>query len=141
MQSPQAVLPETRTWPQYLRDAVRAQKLIVDPARIISEAGIAFEKEDDVAIRTLQNLGDTPVYYLIVESVDDGNMNPADEASNPSANNNHGVLAACAITDDGLGTLLDLSRFVGKVLVAAVSGVGSGNIKLATFQAREKFRA
>lgn len=129
--SPQAILPEYRSVDALIRDQVIAQKLIIDPPKLIEAAGEAFDDAEGVCIRVLQNCGTTACYYKVV---DDKDFSAAAPATNPSAaaKDWHGIIAGGSAQDDGLGSIVDFSRFKGRILVAAVSG----GVRLATFQAR-----
>jgi len=125
--SPQAILPEFRDLAALIRDQVIAQKLVIDAPRLVIAAGEAFDDQEGVCLRVLQNCGTTACYYLVYDDKD-----PVTPPTNPSAGNFHGILAGGSAQDDGLGSILDCSRFKGRILVAPVSG----GVRLATFQAR-----
>lgn len=127
-ESIQAILPEFRSTEAYIRDAVLAQKLVIDPPKLIVAAGEAFDDQGGVALRFLQNCATVACYYKVVDD-----SNAATAPSNPSAIDFHGVMNACTVQDDGTGGQMDCSRFKGRILVA---GVGGGAVRLATFQGR-----
>lgn len=75
-----------------------------------------FTAREDVTIsrrfvRTLQNVGTTPVLYALGSTV--------------ATTNYHGVLAAGTDARDGLGSLVDLSNWRGSVSVMCESGSGT----------------
>ena len=114
--SPQAILPTFTTFDQNIRGMVRAQNLDVRPPNILTAAGAeqAFANDNDVALRVLQNCGTVPVYVCIGDTA--------------SAVNFHYILAACSATDDGLGSVMDCSKYKG-----AVSIYSSAAHRVATF--------
>jgi len=64
-----------------------------------------------VFVRTIQNTGTSPVLYAI--------------GSVASASSYHGVIAAGSTARDGLGSVVDLSRFPGRVPVVTESGTST----------------
>ena len=114
----QAVLPETRIGVDYLRDLLLAQHLVVDPATIVTQNGEVFNDTEGVCLRFMQNCGTVPVKYLISNE-------------DAAADKFHGIIAGGSVVDDGLGSIVDLSRFKGRV---SIFGVG-GNPRVATFRA------
>lgn len=110
--SPQAVIPSRRTLGHFLKGAIDARDLAVDTPRIVAaNDGVAidaFDSEDNVGFRYLQNCCAFPVKYAI--------------DTDAAAESFHGILAACVATDDGLGSGVDLSKFKGRISVMAIGG-------------------
>lgn len=112
MESPQSIVPVTRTTDQYIRAQVLAQKLVVAPARIVTVASTAntpiLEAKNGVAKRSLHNVGTTVVVWKV------GGV--------PTVDDYHGVLAAGSAANDGLGSLQDLSDFKGDIYIISLTG-------------------
>lgn len=116
--SPQAILPVFTTLDQNIRSLIRAQNLDVRPPNLLTASGAetAFPDSDAIAFRVLQNCGTNAVYVCIGDTA--------------SANNFHYILAACSAQDDGLGSVMDCSKYKG-----AVSIYSSAAHRVATFAA------
>ena len=85
----------------------------VQPPKIIVANGLVFKKERNVAIRYLQNCGLVPIKVKI-----------GDEAIG-GADDFHFILAPGTATDDGLGSGIDVSKYIGAVWVKNDSGGGA----------------
>lgn len=136
--SPQATnIKEFPTAGDFLNDLTRARKLDVDQLGVIDGSvaaqGIANAGAGPFTIPTgggrivgkrfLQNCGITALKYKIIRS----NISQ----DKVSTNDFHGVLAACAAQDDGLGSQIDLSNIRGSISVM----VDSGTIRCCVMQA------
>lgn len=124
MASPQAVgLRNIRSFRQLQEGVITSQKGVsVLPPRIVTANGVALDQRlrpDGVAFRQIQNCGTVPVKYLI------------DNENNCTAENFHGILAACTAVDDGLGSVLQFSITADRV---SILGVG-GNPRVAILEA------
>ncbi len=112
--SPQAVgLPNMETAGELLRAMSGIERgLTTMPPRLIEASGLAFEKNDSTVWKFLQNCGTNVVYWAAGVG-----------AGDVSTTNFHGILAACTAQDDGLGSVVNLSRIPGPIYLYSVSGV------------------
>lgn len=117
-ESPQSIVVDKRSWGQRVAHGALAQKLIVMPPKIKTTNGEVFAAKDGVARRWLHNLGTTPVKYLI----DDGKTLAGENEPNCTAEIFHDVLAGGSATDDGFGSMVDLSGFKGRVTIFESGG-------------------
>lgn len=77
---------------------------------LITANGQALPRQKKTLFRQIQNCGTVPVKYLI------------DNDNDCTALNFHGVLAACTAEDDGLGSILNLSKVSDRVTIIGVGG-------------------
>jgi hypothetical protein len=122
----QAALPNYRDKVTMIKDNLIAQKLSVLPPRLVVLNSVeaanlptrpALDAKKGVAIRKLQNCGTRSVKWAI--------------GMVPTADVFHGILAACNVADDGLGSVQDFSNIVGAIYVFDIGG----NPRLATYEA------
>ena len=113
MSSPQAVgLRSRRSDRQLLEAAVQSQRgaQVLGP-RIVTANGVCCdERQGGVLLRQIQNCSIVPVKYLI------------DNDNNCTADNFHGILAACSAVDDGLGSVLQMSITSQRISILGVGG-------------------
>lgn len=121
MPYPQANVPDFLAPGAFLKGLIAARDLIVEPPRIVAAndgvAVDAFIAEDGGALRVLQNCCIYPIKYAVDTDV--------------AAESFHGILAGCTAQDDGLGSVVDLSRFKGRISVMATGGA----LRACTFNA------
>lgn len=106
---------------QLLQDSISGQKTNVQPPRLVQGlSGVStliFEAKDNIAIRYMQNCGNMPVKYAINTEV--------------AAESFHGILAGGTVADDGLASVIDLSRFKGSIYAMSTGG----DLRIATVEA------
>lgn len=90
---------------EHIKALVVAQKLDVIPPQLFTATGAetVFEDENGVAMRFLQNCG-TNAVYVAINSV----ASPA---------NFHFIIAGGSVADDGLGSIVDVSKYKGSVSI------------------------
>lgn len=122
--SPQAILPVFRTWDELMKNQLVAQHLDVLPPNIKTGTGAedAFPVEEGVAMRFMQNCGLEPVKVCIGDTA--------------TADVFHFILAGCSAVDDGLGSIVDVSKYKGKVSIYSAAAH-----RVATFRAYAPERA
>lgn len=108
-ESPQAILPTFRTYDEHIKALVVAQILTILPPQLFTATGAEtiFPSESNTALRFLQNCG-TNVVYVAIGSV-------------ASTTNFHFIVAGGSAADDGLGSLIDVSKYKGAVSVYSVA--------------------
>ena len=87
-------------------EVVRRRVQVLGPRIVSGNAGevkVVLTNRRDIAIRTIQNCGTAAVKYAV--------------NTNPNANEFHGILAGCAAEDDGLGSVLNCSDYIGEIRV------------------------
>ena len=116
--TPQAAVQERRDSFSLLRAAVTTQPgTVVKGPRIVTANGEALPKVRYAAFRQLQNCGILPVKYLVADTGD------------CSADNFHGILAACTAVDDGLGSVVQFG-----ITGERVTLFSTGAIRVAVFE-------
>lgn len=122
--SPQAQLPVFRTWDENIRSLVMAQKLDILPPELFTGSGAEtiFQDENGVALRFLQNCGTNAIYVAI--------------GSAASSTNFHFILAGGSAADDGLGSIVDVSKYKGSVSIYSAAAH-----RVAKFQANAPEKA
>ena len=116
--SPQAQLPIFRTWDELLRADHIAQQLSVLSAQLkTGTSEEVFPAEDTVAMRFLQNCGTNAVKVAIGDTA-------------ASTDYFHFIIAGGNAEDDGLGSIVDVSKYKGAVTVYSAAAH-----RIATFRA------
>lgn len=112
MASPQATGIPNRPSARHLveRLSTTMQSTGVLGPNIVVANGQALPEQKKTLFRQIQNCGTVPVKYLISNTED------------CTALNFHGVLAACTAEDDGLGSILNLSKVSERVTILGVGG-------------------
>lgn len=109
-ESPQASVPDRRDSFRLQQDQLVTQRgVVVLPPAIVTTNGVALLKRNKMSFRVIQNCATTPVKFL----VDDVNL--------CTAENFHGILAACTATDDGLGGAQSFGITGGRVSIFSAS--------------------
>lgn len=117
--SPQAKLPTRATERQLLQRITQPLVSTGVLGPIISSAdGEILPAQKATVFRVLQNCGTIAVKYLV------DNDNLCTDA------NFHGVLAACSVQDDGLGSIIDFSKVTDRI---SIKGVGATTPRVCAF--------
>lgn len=109
MSSAQALLPNRMTLGDALMANVNARYIVINPTNIVLADGLLFEAENRTSIKFAQNCGTNAVKYKIGSDL----TGPDDF---------HGILAGGSAEDDGLGSVLDLSKIQEAIYILAVTG-------------------
>lgn len=115
--SPQGQIPTFRTMDELIKAQVVNQALSILPAQLYTGTSEEiFPAESNVAIRVISNCGTNAVKVCIGDVA--------------TANLFHFIIAGGSADDDGLGSVVDVSRYTGKVTVYSAAAH-----RLATFRA------
>lgn len=109
MSSAQALLPNRPTLGDALQSLVNARDVVVTPPNIVVADGELFAAETRTSIKFAQNCAVEAVKYKIGSAI----TGPDDF---------HGILAGGDVEDDGLGSVIDLSKIQDAIYIEAVSG-------------------
>ncbi len=116
--TPQAAVQERRDSFSLLRAAVATQPgTVVKGPRLLIENGEALPKVRYAAFRQLQNCGTLPIKYLV------------SDVGLCSADNFHGIMAACTAIDDGLGSVVQFGITGERVTIFS-----TGAVRVAVFE-------